>query len=287
MFPLTAPDWLDELDVVPGGPPVLHMGLRPVEVNDWLIVDEAREAELEHKSELLRSRYAEVYAALPETELAGAEVLAQVVQNLRQHHDIEVVPDPALSPLDAAGRLVQEDLCVMTPHEGGYILGAASLCFPSGWYLKEKLGRPMTAIHEPIPHYRTELASKVDNFFDRLKVDRPVQRRNWFIYDDNSLFQPADPVTDLGPDVRRPLFLRSERQTLRRLPESQAIIFTIRTQRVELAQLAIRPDIAMALAAYFRTSPAVVQRIKGVAPYLPEALRQLDELAAEAPSPLL
>jgi hypothetical protein len=50
------------------------------------------------------------------------------------------------------------------------------------------------------------------------------------------------------------VWLRSEYQTLRRLPRSQTILFTIRTQQVPLGALAARPDVARrmadALAAY-------------------------------------
>ena len=86
--------------------------------------------------------------------------------------------------------MVQEDLCVLVEHEGRYRLEAASLCFPSHWRLHEKLGRSLAAIHAPVPHYAEELEAKVDRFFDRLRVDRPVVRRNLSIHCHDDLYRP-------------------------------------------------------------------------------------------------
>ena len=74
-------------------------------------------------------------------------------------------------------------------------------------------------------------------------------RRNWSIHDDPSYFLP-DP-TPPSAGRRRPtgLWLRSERQTLRRLTTAEVVLFTIRTQQVPLAVLAERPDVAHRMAA--------------------------------------
>ena len=47
------------------------------------------------------------------------------------------------APLELAGRLVQEDLCLMQRGDAGYRLVAAVLCFPAHWRLADKLGRPL------------------------------------------------------------------------------------------------------------------------------------------------
>jgi hypothetical protein len=49
-----------------------------------------------------------------------------------------------MHPLDLAGRVVPDDLClVQADADGVPRLVAASLCFPSRWRLGEKLGRPL------------------------------------------------------------------------------------------------------------------------------------------------
>ncbi|MDR2983200.1 MAG: DUF3445 domain-containing protein, partial [Nocardiopsaceae bacterium] len=60
----------------------------------------------------------------------------------------------ALHPLDLAGRLVAEDLCLMQASDhNDYRLVGASLCAPNRWRLDDKLGQPLDAIHAPVPGY--------------------------------------------------------------------------------------------------------------------------------------
>ena len=135
----------------------------------------------------------------------------------------------------------------MVLRDGAPHLDAASLCFPSYWRLADKLGRPMADVHGPVAHYGDELAAKVDTFLQRLRPERPVWRRNWSIHDDPSYFLP-DPTPPLAVSPPEGLYLRSERQTLRRLTTADVVLFTIRTQQVPLAVLAERPDVAHRLA---------------------------------------
>lgn len=261
----TAPGWLDELVLRPG-PPFHHMGLRTVDEADWLVVDERRPAELAEKRRLLDERHDEVFGALPGTEAAGAEALALVTGWLGAHHP-DLRPEvtagagepggPDRHPLEQAGRLVQEDLCVMDRRGDDVCLVAASLCFPSHWRLAEKLGGSAAAIHGPVTHYAEELQAKVDRYLERLPVDRIGLRRNWTVQDHDTLFVPSYPPTRPGVDATDAgdhLWLRSERQTLRRLPTTGAVLFTIRVQVAPLGVLAQRPDVAHALAAALRSA---------------------------------
>lgn len=248
---MSTPTWLDELTLDPG-PPWLAMGTRGLDVDTWLLPDEDRERDLATKVSLLTDRHDEVFAALaaPEVEVASAEVLGLVVAATGEE------PDLGLHPLDAAGRLVQEDLCLLVAHDGSFHLDAASLCFPSYWRLGDKLGRPMGEVHEPVAHYRDELATKVDRFLTRLHPDRPVWRRNWSVHDDPAYFLP-DPTPPRTIEPPAGLWLRSERQTLRRLPRTDAVLFTIRTQQAPFGVLAERSDVAERMAAAIASwSPA-------------------------------
>lgn len=254
------PAWLDELVLQPG-PPLHHMGLRTIAEADWLVVDERRPPELAEKARLLDERHDEVFAALPGTDAVGAEVLELVRDWLTARRPGLDVPAPPstgrpMHPLEQAGRLVQEDLCVMDRRDGEVRLVAASLCFPSHWRLAEKIGGSAAAIHGPVPRYREELQAKVDRYLDRLPADRIAQRRNWTIQDHDTLFVPTYPPVQLGigaADAGDRLWLRSERQTLRRLARTGAVLFTIRVQVVPLRALAARPDVAHALAAAMRS----------------------------------
>lgn len=231
------PAWLDELNLEPG-PPWLAMGTRAIDVG-LFIADDDFERDLALKAELLATRHHEVFAALDTkaVDLGAREVLGLTGAD----HDAD------LHPLDAAGRAVQEDLCLVVLRDGGPHLDAASLCFPSYWRLADKLGHPLADVHGPVPHFADELASKVDGFLQRLKPGRMVWRRNWSIHDDPTYFLPdaTRPHAVTPPDG---LYLRSERQVLRRLETPDVVLFTIRTQQVPLSEIAAYPSVAHRMA---------------------------------------
>ena len=248
----TPPAWLDELPLKPG-PPWLSMGLHPLDLDAWLVADDREAAELALKQRLLAERHDQVFQALPGSEPGGAEVLELIQDWLTTHRGLPTTSiRPDLHPLDAAGRLVQEDLCLMAADGGRYVLVAASLCFPSHWRLSEKMGRPVAQIHAPVTHFDDELEARVDHFFERLRVDHPVVRRNLSIHNHDELFapEPHESPRSFAPDESgvAQVWLRSERQTLVRLPRTGAVLFTIKTQHCPASVLTERPDIAHALA---------------------------------------
>lgn len=280
------------------------MGLQPLDLRDWIEADERFLAELAEKKRLLNERHSEVFAVLPEAAEGSAELLAVLVEHLvarfptvywragevllnlltRQQWNLERME---LHPLDLAGRLVQEDFCVMKqdPLDGVYRLVGASVCFPTRWRILEKMGKPLTAIHGPVPGYAEQLASTVDRYFERLKVDKPVWRMNWSIIDDPTLFQPTGHGRKgLNPDITpenasEKLWLRMERQTLRRLPKSQNVIFTIRVYVRPFHSLADRPERAATLAAAIRALPEPLRLYKSLPPFLDAVLAWLDRIA--------
>jgi hypothetical protein len=254
----TFESWLDEINLDPEAG-WLAMGTRALGSRPWLVADDRRDAELALKARLLSDRHQEVFAARPGSGPAGQETLELVEEACSA---LGLAPPGSIDvdhPLDRAGRLVQEDLCLMAPGADGWTLEAASLCFPSRWRLADKLGRPQADVHGPVEGYRSTLAPRVDRLFDRLG-ERIVWRRNWFVHPDPALFQPDRPV---GGDPVIPadrclvqLFVRSERQTLRRLPTSGWVLFTIRTQQEPLVALLADPERRSRFANYLASAPA-------------------------------
>jgi hypothetical protein len=152
--------------------------------------------------------------------------------------------------------------------------------------LAEKLGLPINDIHTPVPDYAEKLGNAMNRLFDRLKVEKPVWRMNWGVVDDGALFQPvvrsrrpgAPPITaDNAGDW---LWLRMERQTLRRLPVSRDILFTIRIYSHPLRELAQRPRRAAALAGAIRGLGQSMQTYKSLAAYRNAAVGWLEQAAA-------
>lgn len=287
------------------GPFKLVMGLQPLDLQEWIEPDVRLAAELAEKERLLRERRQEVFAALPEAMAGSVEVLQLLAEHLparfptlynregdmlynlvtRQAWDLA---RETLHPLDLAGRLVQEDLCLMQRDVNAqvYCLVGASLCFPTRWRLVEKLGKPLNTIHDPIPGYEEQLAATMDRYFERIKVDKPVWRINWSMTDDPTLFQPGGHGRKrLNPEITpenagEKLWLRMERQTLRRLPHTHDILFTIRVHVRPLRELAAHPERAAALAVAMRTMPEPMRVYKSLPPFLDAVLAWLDRVAA-------
>lgn len=243
-----------------GSASLFEIGTRPLDPHAWIEVDDRLAAYLSEKTRLLAECNEAVFAAEPETEAAQAEVLALLVAHLcetfpavwrRDGDAIIVLPtghrvvlgssEPALV---TAARLVQEDLLLMRRGETGWRLVAGALCFPSAWRLAEKLGNPLDAIHGPVPGFGrgTRAAQIVARMFDAMRPETPMLRWNWSLYGDEALFHPHDPPPRRFGATGERVVLRVERQTLRRLPASGDIVFTVRVRVDPLASLAGRPD---------------------------------------------
>ena len=273
----------------------MRMGLGPLGPAEWIDVGEDRRFQMAEKRRLLGERRREVLASLPGSEAACRETLALLRDNLSRFHPGLLqsgpeggVDEPGLHPLEIAGRLVQEDFCVLEPGERAYRLTAGCVCFPSNWSLSDKLGRVLDEIHGPVPGFREALGSPVDRFFARLAPGQVVGRLNWLIHDSPALFQfgrnPAPP--DLTPEnAGDTLWLRTERQVLQRLPEGGAVLFTIRTRARPLREAVASPAKAAELAAALRAMPPALQAYPHMGPIGDALLAWLDRGAAGAPRP--
>lgn len=260
------------------GPWKLAMGLNALDPADWLWVDEHFAVETAERAALLATRPELVCAMLPEAGPAVTELLAMV----RQH--LGLAPDHA-SDLAALATLAQEDFCVMQAQaDGRYALTAALLCFPAHWRLAEKLGRTMGEIHAPVPGFNARLGAPADRFFTNLMPERPVWRANWSVVESPALFHPQarEPLADLtAEDAGKRLWLRIERQTLRRLPLTRAVVFTIRTLVRRLDGIVAEPGIAAALAQRLRELEPGMAGYKGMAALGQPLLRYLDRVAQQ------
>ena len=271
----------------------LKLGLRARDEADWLPYDDlfddhaARDSQLDCKAQLLGDRHNEVFAALPESEPAGREVLAMVRAHLQQFHDASLPDLPAdagLHPLDAAARLVPEDLLLLEPRRranggaGGdfdWCLVAASLCFPAHWVLAEKMNKPLAAIHAPVPDYRERLETPMDRFFTNMKIGPISSRMNWSLQLGDELFSPHRSTRKavMGDLVNEDMCLRMENQTLRKLPETGLVLFTIRTHMVPMIRWQSTPGAIAALVDMLDQMSEAARNYKGAHLYR-DALQQ-------------
>lgn len=251
------------------GPWRLTMGLNALDLDDWLWVDENFAAETRERARLIAARPDEVLGMLPDAEPAIMELLAMVEAFMaRRGRPPHPLGTRDASPLARLGASAQEDFCLLQQRQdGSHALTAAALCFPAHWRLRDKLGRPLAEIHAPVPGFAARLGKPVERFFANLRVERPVWRANWSVVESPELFHPGQrqPVADLSPDnAGERLWLRVERQTLRRLPGTGATVFTIRTLVEPLARTVRRPGAAKAMAERFAEMDAGAAAYKGL-----------------------
>ena len=281
------------------------IGLKALSLEHWLDIDGEFEGQLRCKEELLKHRYDDVCVALPDTQAAQQEVLYLLSEHLATYFpQVYCSVDGGIcnvrtqqtwnfanfadSSLDLAGRLVQEDLCILLPKEGGYVLSAASVCFPLRWRLRDKLGQPLGYIHRRVPDYHDRLERPVDNVFARLRQGFPGLRFNWNIVDAPDLFLDQEKqVTGFNCAIApnnagQRLWLRVERQTLRRLPVSGGILFTIRTYVYPLDQIAADPNVAAQLSYAVQSLEPEMQVYKNLLPFREALLVYLARCAVSA-----
>ena len=231
---------------VDGKPDRMHVGARALDLTNWIEINSDYEKDLAQKRDLLTQKHDEVFVSLPLGDAGYCEVLDLLSEHLPRifpdRWPNEVSIDPSLHPLEAASLLVQEDLCVMSQVGNDWILSAASLCFPSRWDVRDKIGKNLLGIHGPVPHYEEKIGAATQNIFDKLTVERPVWRVNWTVMDSGELHQPTavrspDAMAITSSNIEQELHFRRERQTLRKLPKSGDILFTIRTYSDTFAQV--------------------------------------------------
>lgn len=282
-----------------GSAPSFAIGLKPIPPARWLEPDDGLARDLSEKSEHFAKRANIVWREREDTRGSQAEIRDALVDHLVSDHgalfarsadglDVAGVGAIALDgpPLLAISRCVQDDLVLMRKDDDGWRLAAASLCFPSSWSLAEKFDRPMDDIHRHVPGYAGQMQARIDRIFDHLKPGDPVERFNWSVYDDGDLHHPAPKQGRKRWDAASGVFVRAERQTLRKMAISGDILFTIKVDVEPLALVASRPN-ASTLLAGLREGvlrfDADQLRYKGIVADRDTLLQRIDEALAALP----
>lgn len=253
-----------------------QMGLRPIPAGEWLTRSRDHDAYMAAKLRRMDARSGVVCQTLPGSETAQTEVLRLVRTHLGQPPLGECA---AAAPLAVAARLVEEDLCVMQPHGGRYALTAASVASPSYWRLEDKLGKELLDIHDPVAGLREGIGERMRHFFRELAPGRIYLRGNWFVHASGEPFGTPEQLDAPSPCAVERLFLRCERQTLRRLPRTGAILFTVRVFLNPLADLAAQPTLAADILEAFAQPGVLDYKTRAVANRRTELLAWLREVA--------
>jgi hypothetical protein len=262
-----------------------RLGLRPLDPADWF--DDGPDAAgwIAEKEVILAEHHDTAFAVLDGIEDEAVEVAETVVAHLRAVGAAVELRDD-VHPLEAASRLVAEDLVLMVERDGRLVVGGGSVCFPNRWDLRSKLGLTLREVHEPVPSLNDQLADPIDGVLARLSPERSYWRLGWGLIDVPDHYTPTDGT---GPD--RPLdptpddvHVRVERETLRRFPRTGCVLFTLRTYIAPLADVAADRVHRDRLAAAVDVMPDDVREYKDLAVIGDELVRTLrsgDESSGE------
>lgn len=217
------------------------------------------------------------------------------IDNLETGESFNIVQRPLPEdPMTMSARLVQDDLAVMfEKSDGQYYLLAGAILLAGFWRLGDKWGMPLSEIHTSgdVPGFKTKLEKGMMNFFRRVQPQSPVLRNNYFMQVDDDLawshsIGPEDNdedgrfVAGWGTAEKNKAienhYFRSERQSLRRLPRSGGVVFTIRTYFEPIISIAKEPGVPGRLASAVRSWGDDVAKYKGRERYQDVLLEFLD-----------
>jgi len=225
------------------GAPRFVPALAPIDPQTWLTPDTEAHV-LDWKAKCLE-RPGEVFRQAPEAGPAAREAANRVSAALGARCD----------DLPAASRLVSDDLVVVEKCAGAWRTTALTLTAPTFFSIDHAFMGDLDALHAPVPD-GGRLAARIARVFDHLRAGQVLERFNWTLQCGPERFVPdAAPMRAAAletepEDALTALHLRVERQTISRLPETGAVLFTIRVCLDPLSSLE-EPDRA-ALAAAWR-----------------------------------
>ncbi len=250
-----------------GGPPDFAPNLKSIAPDRWLVPDSEAEAWLASKRKLMQSQRS--LTCCGDLDGAAAGELLDTVQAAVS----EPLENGWPSALEQAASLVSDDLCILQARRtGDWRLMAGVLCAPTFWTLPERIGLDLGGLHGPVPGGDPELAGRIARVFTGLRPGAILERLNWTVQASDARYTPERPSA-AGKDTYD-LHLRVERQTIRKLPDSGAVVFTIRICVDPLLPILREGMVREAFEDAWLGAPARVRRYKG--------WDDLEELVAEA-----
>ena len=142
--------------------------------------------------------------------------------NIKEQNYQDLVADISLS--------VPDDLCIIEC-KGDQRLLAASICSPSYWNIKSKIGKSLKAIHKPVNSLNEKIGNPIEKFINNAPIDIPFLRENWFVHGDDQRMHLKPEVFPAGPVDS--WIVRSERETLYKFDDSYSLFaINVRFQRL-------------------------------------------------------
>lgn len=204
-----------------------------------------------------------------DTDSEAAEETLRLILSSTGHISNQEMP----SALEEAASIVSDDLCILEAHgDDDWRFTAGVLCAPTYWTLSERIGLDLAALHAPVPGGDPLLANRIARVFSGLRPDFVLERFNWTIQPSEKKYTPDRPT--VNGKTFDDLHLRVERQTVRKLSKSGAILFCIRVSVDPLRPILKDPIVREAFEDAWLGAGADVRRYKH--------WRELEVLVSEA-----
>ena len=189
-----------------------RLGLRPIDQKKWLD-RKPNEILLKHKKDLLRSNYKDVIASTNDS-IDAQKYLGEIFKITKSKYP-DLIAELSLN--------IQDDLCLMESKNEQRLI-AASICSPSYWDVKTKIGKPLKEIHDPVVSLDEKIGDRISTFIRQAPVMQPFARQNWLIHGDTKRFHLKEEKSlESHPSE---WYVRSEKETLCRFHEDYSL-FTI------------------------------------------------------------
>jgi len=258
----------------------LRLGLEKINFSEWIQYEDQFPPRILQKQNLIQELGRNVLDALPCSIEAQIEFLDVLVNHIKHYHedvfdvdgDCIIVKNGSIEydidtfescPLELASYLAADDFCLLEKEGEDFKLIAASICAPTWWSLSEKIGKPLTSIHDPIMNLENKIGRMIRHFLNNLTVEDCYQRSNWFLFTSPELCVLPDSFDFCAEmkkinrkNIETNLFLRTERQTFRRLEKTNAIVFGIKVYVEPISIVKEYPAIAEDLLSAIKTMNA-------------------------------
>jgi hypothetical protein len=252
-------------DLFPAGDFAFHMRFRRGEIPAFYKNTSAHADIIAERRKWLAQDAQKYAGALPEAEPLLEEAV-EVADSLG------IFIRPGATPLATMlnlGEAWEPDLLLLrsSSPDAQPVLVAGCVCFPSSWALEEKIGRPLDAIHTPVPTLNEQFANPVQQFLARIKPSISWERINWGLSRSRELNQhPGRKLSRLDADVTaEEVWFRAEYQSLISLSKSGGVLFGIRLVIEPLTKLLRDREFVAGLGRAIQSMPENIAAYKGIA----------------------
>lgn len=238
-----------------------QLGLRRIRPETWILIGPEHAELMRQKQARLGTQQSFYYRSLTESFPAQRELRQRVITHLLEDHPQTFersgsvvrsritgqrldLADESIEPLLQLSYLIEEDFMLLDDFGGMPRITAASNAYSTSGRLAASVGHDVAWAHLPVPNLTSKLGMRINQVLGSIHADIPCERFNWQLTPMASVFFPhEDPhaanaeamhaiVEILRHDPSRAgelLWIRVERQTLSRLPESKTVAFSLHT----------------------------------------------------------